>query len=96
MNPSPMKTPQPIVYMIIGTACAVVLSIVAADIFIAVKEIQTGDSFLVLKDVLLTTLGAILGFLANTRSAEVKLDGTKTETTTSVTKSPLPDEEKDS
>lgn len=80
------RTPQPIVYMIIGTACLVVICSVAANIFITIHNIPTDAAFLVLKDVLLTTLGALLGFLANTRAAPSKDDQKVEEVTTTTTK----------
>lgn len=96
MNPTPMKTPQPITYMIVGTICVAFLSTVGANIYAVIMDVDVMDSlsFMSLKSIIDTTLGAIVGFLANTRSAEVKVDGTRVETTTSTTKTPLPDEDK--
>jgi hypothetical protein len=81
--------------MVTGSVCVSFLSTVAACIFVLVKQVPLTPEntvvFMTIKSVLDTTLGAIIGFLVNTRTAEVKLDGTKTETTTSITKTPSPD-----
>lgn len=68
-----MKTPQPILYIIIGSLSLSLLGIIGCFIMLCFTELPPPtEVFGALKDICLINLGALTGLLVNTRSAEVK------------------------
>jgi hypothetical protein len=67
-----MKTPQPVIYLVIGTIAIVVIGISSTMCFMAIRGLEATEVFSSLKDVLILFSGVLAGLLTNTRSAEVK------------------------
>ena len=70
-----MKTPQGIVFTVVLTMSWVVVGTTACYAYLSINAIAPDEKvFSALKDAGIFALGALGGILANTRSAEVKLD----------------------
>lgn len=67
----PMKTPLPVIYIVVGTLAIISLGCTACFIAMNLLGIQDGKAFEATKDIALLTLGSLTGLLVNTRSAEV-------------------------
>lgn len=76
MNQAALKTPSHLILLIVSTIAFGWLSIIGCFIFCAIKGINPPtELFGALKDISLFAGGAIVSFLTNLRSAEVKTNG---------------------
>lgn len=92
--PREAKTPQPLVYMIIGTMCTVLLLNIGCTVYLAIRGVEpVSIVFSLLKDVTLLVLGHVSGVLNNTRSAETKSNDQKVDTSeVTITRTDVRDE----
>jgi len=91
------KTPQGIVWMVIGTMCVVLLMSMACTVVLAWRGVEPVlVVFSLIKDVILLTLGHVSGVLNNTRTQEIpsneKVDTTETSRTVTDTRTEPRDE----
>jgi len=89
-----MKTPQPILYIVVATASLLALGTSGTICWLTLQGVDVSPAFQATERIFIAASSFMFGMLANTRSAEANQDHVQeTSTETIQRKSPVTDED---